>query len=501
MDSVTITIGQSIICSNAHKLVNKSSYFADILKCGNSTNNITLFDFQEDEIYRVIQFINNDIIKIESTKDAESMIWYARQLGVESLLNECQIYLLRVLRIYNCLEIYRIANINALSYIYNDVRNFILDNILLIYKDPDFIYLPKYIIIDLLSDDHLNVFNEDNVIKIIYTYISSDIYKDISDILPVIRWNYLSSEWLTDMEWKLGNVDKTIIHKKRCYCGIVTVSYNRDKGLMIISKHGSELETEFMLSLKTDIVDKFETVYLNKKIYIIGGVKQNGESSDQILSVDLSTKRLTIEPSLNDKRIGAAAAVINGRIYVIGGRDGSNYLNTVESWKPIDNKWRYETPINYKRSSASAVSVNNTIFVTGGLSINNSNNTIVINNMEKLNVYEDKQWSIIEMPMARVYHGIDSTFGMLYFAGGLSVTEQYGNLEKNNEISCYNPRTNKWFDISYTNYKRSVSSLCKLNNVFYVFSKDIGYVEKYDGAWKLVHDSLPAIKAFSTSPY
>ncbi|AEY74901.1 kelch-like protein [Vaccinia virus] len=154
----------------------------------------------------------------------------------------------------------------------------------------------------------------------------------------------------------------------------------------------------------------------------------------------------------------------------------------------------YETPINYKKSNVSAVSVNNTIFVTGGLFINNSNSTIVVNNMEK-------QWSIIEMPMARVYHGIDSTFGMLYFAGGLSVTEQYGNLEKNNEISCYNPRTNKWFDISYTIYKISISSLCKLNNVFYVFSKDIGYVEKYDGAWKLVHDRLPAIKALSTSPY
>ncbi|AAA48207.1 unknown [Vaccinia virus WR] len=161
----------------------------------------------------------------------------------------------------------------------------------------------------------------------------------------------------------------------------------------------------------------------------------------------------------------------------------------------------YETPINYKKSNVSAVSVNNTIFVTGGLFINNSNSTIVVNNMEKLDIYKDKQWSIIEMPMARVYHGIDSTFGMLYFAGGLSVTEQYGNLEKNNEISCYNPRTNKWFDISYTIYKISISSLCKLNNVFYVFSKDIGYVEKYDGAWKLVHDRLPAIKALSTSPY
>ncbi|AKJ93816.1 kelch-like protein [Raccoonpox virus] len=501
MDSITITVGQSVISSNVHKLVNKSSYFAEILKCGDATNNIILYDFQEDIITRVMQFINTDIIKIKNIKDAESMIHHSRQLGIESLINECQIYLLRVLSIHNCLEIYRITNINSLSYIYNDVRNFILDNILLIYTDPDFTYLPKYIIIDLLSDDNLNVFNEDNVVKIIYTYISTDIYKDISDILPVIRWNHLSPEWLTDMEWKLGNVDKTIIHKKRFYCGIITVNYNSDKGLMIISKHGSDLETEFMFSIKTDVVDKFETIYFNKKIYIIGGVKRTGKASNQVLSVDVSTKRLTIEPSLNDKRIGAAATVVNGRIYVIGGRDGSNYLNTVESWKPTDCTWRYEIPINYKRSNASAVSVNNTIFVTGGLYINDYNNTIVINNMEKLDICEDKQWSIIDMPMARVYHGIESTFGMLYLAGGLSVTKQYGNLEKSNEISCYNPRTNKWFDISYTIYKRSMSSLCKLNNVFYVFSKDIGYVEKYDGAWKLVHDGIPAIRAFSTSPY
>ncbi|QED21132.1 kelch-like protein [Borealpox virus] len=500
MESITITVGKSIIRSNADKLINSSSYFAEILKCG-ETNNIILYDFQEDIISRVIQFINTDIIKIENAKDAESMILHAKQLGVESLLKECQLYFLRILCVHNCLEIYRITNINSLSYIYNDVRNFILDNILLIYTDPDFMYLPKYIIIDLLSDDHLNVFNEDNVVKIIYKYISTDIYKDISDILPVIRWNYLSPEWLNDMEWKLGNVDKTIIHKKRCYCGIVTVNYNKDKGLMIISKHGSALETEFVFSIKTDIVDEFETIYLNKKIYIIGGIKPNGESSNQVLSIDISTKRLTIEPSLNDKRMGSTATVINGRIYVIGGQDGSNYLNTVESWKPMDNTWRYDTPINYKRSNASAISVNNTIFVTGGSLIDDSNNMIVINNMEKLDVYEDKQWSIIEMPMARVHHGIDSTFGMLYLAGGLSVTKQYGNLEKSNEISCYNPRTNMWFDISYTNYKRSMSSLCKLNNVFYVFSKDMGYVEKYDGAWKVVHDSLRAIRAFSTSPY
>ncbi|DAD53086.1 TPA_asm: hypothetical protein [Vaccinia virus] len=68
MDSITITVGNLTIRSDLQTLVNKSSYFADILKCGNSTNNITLCDFQEDAIYRVIQFINNDIIEIRKYK-------------------------------------------------------------------------------------------------------------------------------------------------------------------------------------------------------------------------------------------------------------------------------------------------------------------------------------------------------------------------------------------------------------------------------------------------
>ncbi|AOP31666.1 kelch-like protein [Skunkpox virus] len=501
MDSITITVGQSVISSNIYTLINKSTYFAEVLKCGYNTNDITLYDFQEDAIVKVIQFINTDIVKIESIKDAESMIYHSRQLGVESLMNQCQIYLLNVLSITNCLEIYRLIHMYSLTYIYNEVRNFMLDNILTIYLDPDFIYLPKYVIIDLLSDDYVNVFNEDNIVKIIYKYISSDIYKDISDILPVVRWNYLSSEWLDDMEWKLGNVDKTTTHKKRCYCGIITVNYNNDKGLLIISKHNSNLESEFIFSIKTDIYDKFETIYLNKKIYIIGGIKLNGESSNQVLSIDIVTKKLTIEPPLNDKKISAATAVINGRIYVIGGRDGQNYLNTVESWRPGERKWRYEIPINYKRSDCAAVSVNNTIFVTGGMFVNDNNDVVVINNMEKIVIGKESQWSVIEMPMAKVYHGIQTTFGMLYLAGGLyAAIGQHSNTETNN-ISCYNPRTNKWFDISYTNCKRPNASLCKLNNVFYIFSQATGNVEKYDGEWKIVHSNLPAIKACSTSPY
>ncbi|AOP31877.1 kelch-like protein [Volepox virus] len=500
MDSITITVGQSVISSNTYTLINKSSYFAEILKCGYNTDNITLYDFQEDAIVKVIQFINTDIIKLESIKEAAYMIYHSKQLGVESLLNECQIYLLNVLRITNCLEIYRLIHVYSLKHIHNEVRNFMLDNILTIYLDPDFIHLPKYVIIDLLSDDYLNVFNEDNVVKIIYKYISSDMYKDISDILPVVRWNYLSAEWLTDIEWKLGNIDRTITHKKRCYCSIITVNYNNDKGLLVISKHQPNLESEeFTFSIKTDICNKFETIYLNKKIYIIGGIKCNGEATNQVFSIDIVTKKLTIEPPLNDKKIGAAITVVNGRIYVIGGCDGQNYLNTVESWRPGERKWRYEVPMNYKRSECAAISVNDTIFVTGGMFVNDSNDIVVINNMEKFVIGKEYQWDVIDMPMAKVYHGIQSTFGMLYFAGGLYATDQYRTIESNN-ISCYNPRTNKWYDMSYTNYKRRDASLCKLNNMFYIFSQD-GHVEKYDGEWKIVHNNLPAIKAYSTSPY
>ena len=42
---------------------------------------------------------------------------------------------------------------------------------------------------------------------------------------------------------------------------------------------------------------------------------------------------------MGTKRYGAACAVLDGRLYVAGGHDGTNALSSVERYSPSSNTW------------------------------------------------------------------------------------------------------------------------------------------------------------------
>jgi len=56
---------------------------------------------------------------------------------------------------------------------------------------------------------------------------------------------------------------------------------------------------------------------------------------------------------LSSLRGGAGAAVVNGFIYVIGGFDGKDCLNTVEKFDPLTNEWHPAPPMLKARDRVS----------------------------------------------------------------------------------------------------------------------------------------------------
>ena len=48
-------------------------------------------------------------------------------------------------------------------------------------------------------------------------------------------------------------------------------------------------------------------------------------------------------------RSTVGVAVLNGRLYAVGGRDGSACLNSVECYDPHTNKWRVTCPMLKRR--------------------------------------------------------------------------------------------------------------------------------------------------------
>ena len=71
-----------------------------------------------------------------------------------------------------------------------------------------------------------------------------------------------------------------------------------------------------------------------------------------------------------------AAASSNGKIYVAG-KNGSNYLNTVEAYDPANDTWTQKAPMSQGRSGVRLVEADNgKIYAIGGFDGSSYLNTV-----------------------------------------------------------------------------------------------------------------------------
>lgn len=120
---------------------------------------------------------------------------------------------------------------------------------------------------------------------------------------------------------------------------------------------------------------------LDNKLYAIGGrILGDGVPSEDIEATLTNFNRVEVydpqtdtwshgQPTLT-KRSGFAAASSGGNIYVFGGQEvGGEDTNSVEKYDPITGNWTYEKPMPTARLGMAAVPVEDKIFVLGGQKI------------------------------------------------------------------------------------------------------------------------------------
>ena len=163
--------------------------------------------------------------------------------------------------------------------------------------------------------------------------------------------------------------------------------------------------------------------FINETLYAVGG------SSDKPLptneAYDPSANAWTHKASMPTSRHHAASSVIDGELYVIGGRI-SGFLDNIdvnEMYDPIQDRWVSNLEsMPSKRSGLAAASINSTIYIFGG-----EEPSKTFNNNEKYDVKSNK-WTT-ELPMPTAHHGLAAIAigDKIYVIGGgpepgLSVT-------------------------------------------------------------------------------
>ena len=189
-------------------------------------------------------------------------------------------------------------------------------------------------------------------------------------------------------------------------------------------------------------------------------------------------------PPLPGKRGSAVAAEVGGKIYVIGGAttmEGSKdpffaffgpsrVLGTNEVYDPATNKWESRKPMSVPRNHAFGGVVNGKIYVIGGRTghgfILSATNTDVV---EEYNPINDS-WSVPKerMPTARSGGASGSDGRRIYVAGGEVTTKDLVGAFKS--VEAYDPVTNSWITLPSMPMPRHGIAGAVIGNRFHLVS-------------------------------
>uniref|UniRef100_A0A673IB97 Influenza virus NS1A-binding protein homolog A n=1 Tax=Sinocyclocheilus rhinocerous TaxID=307959 RepID=A0A673IB97_9TELE len=125
-------------------------------------------------------------------------------------------------------------------------------------------------------------------------------------------------------------------------------------------------------------------------MYVIGGAESwNCLNSVECYNPENNT--WTLIAPMNIARRGAGVAIYEGKLFVVGGFDGSHALHCVEMYDPARNEWRMLGSMNSPRSNAGAAVLSDIIYAVGGFDGND-----FLNSVEAYNPKTDDQGHVTD---------------------------------------------------------------------------------------------------------
>ncbi|TNM88263.1 hypothetical protein fugu_006484 [Takifugu bimaculatus] len=225
---------------------------------------------------------------------------------------------------------------------------------------------------------------------------------------------------------------------------IAAGGYNREECLRTVECYDpSEDRWSFIAPMRTPRA-RFQMAVLMGQLYVIGG--SNGHSDE--LSCGERYDPLADEwvqvPELRTNRCNAgrhqaAVCELEGFMYVAGGAESWNCLNSVERYNPENNTWTLVAPMNVARRGAGIAVHAGKLFVVGGFDGSHA--------LRCVEVYDPARndWKMLgSMTSSRSNAGLAILGETIYAVGGFD-----GN-EFLNTVEVYNPATDEWNDCANT---------------------------------------------------
>lgn len=179
-----------------------------------------------------------------------------------------------------------------------------------------------------------------------------------------------------------------------------------------------EAKDYHLLPARRELLQRFRTRprfgnHIQGLIYAVGGLTKSGDSMSTVEVYDPTLKRWRMTEAMTMMRSRVGVAVLEGKLYAIGGYNGKERLNTVEVYDSKLKRWNKVKPMSYQRSAVGAAPLEGYLYVCGGY-----DGTSSLNAVERYSSRLDRWDVMANMNYHRSAAGIVAFDGFIYVLGG-----------------------------------------------------------------------------------
>ena len=211
---------------------------------------------------------------------------------------------------------------------------------------------------------------------------------------------------------------------------------------------------------------------LGTKIYAPGGYNDNALNVLEIY--DTVTDSWTTGAAMPGARYGAAAVALGDKLYVIGGSDGAQTVDTLWEYAPSTNTWKPRAPMSHARAFAAASAVGGKLYIIGGTDEVNED----VGYVEIYDQASDAWTSKSDLPLPRMGAAAVGLEGYLYLVGG-------GYRSFLADALRYDPATDTWQSLPPLTHGRRTLGLAAACGALYAISGWDGDYRGYNEAFNV----------------
>ena len=459
--------------------------------------------------------------KMEICEDeVQELLSFGIQFNLPLLVNACIDNLLETVNTGNALKISATIRNIACYTKWNQLQLFIKQNIQDILNNcrEAAKKLPTDILMDIFSDDHLNM-SEEELFETILEMINENHMR--RRLLTTVRFSFLEPNYMVNKV-----VPNQFVQKQRDIKQLVAESLASASSKKKL--HKPRIPTDMVLAVAgwstnatngpSDIIELFNHCtstwkmkynikavgprayhgmgVIGDNVYLFGGYDGHGYLNKTYRFNPGQNSWVEMQP-MRHVRYYVAGATLGGLVYAIGGHNGHDRFRECEVYDPIQNTWTNLPPMFEVRSDAAACAYKGKIYAIGGFdgfvihsSIESYNpvtrnwsqgpNMVTQRSGVKAVVCQDKIYAIggfdgierlntvevldLNQPVPRwepvaSLNRQRSNFGVAVVHNKILVAGGYDGTGVTNSVEIYNPTTNIWTTLKSMTHRKSALSL------------------------------------------